>query len=84
MQLGYKPFGYKKLAETKIVCEACKCWVGRLPNYIGNSLKSEQMAIDAGWFGVWCSDLRGNRARRLWYCPSCAKKTSVKEMVDSV
>lgn len=76
--------GHRKQTETKIVCEACQRWVGRLPNYIGNSEKSQQMAIDAGWFGVWCNDLRRQRGRRLWYCPDCAKKTTVKEMVDSV
>lgn len=68
--------------ETKVVCEICKQWIGRLPNTIGNSLKSQDIARDAGWLNIYCISRNRKRGRQLWYCPGCAKKTTVQGMVD--
>ena len=70
--------------ETKVTCEICKQWIGRLPNVIGNTLKSQAIARNADWLKIYCHSRNGMKGRQIWYCPGCAKKTTVKQMVDSV
>lgn len=66
------------MTETKITCEGCGQWIGRLPNVIGNAAKSWQIAKDAGWISLWISN--NIKGRHMSYCPPCAKKVSIKEM----
>jgi hypothetical protein len=72
------------MSDTKVICEGCKQWIGRLPNIVGNMIKSFDTALDSGWLRVWCGSRNNKRTRTLWYCAVCSKKTTVAEMVDSV
>lgn len=69
---------------TEVVCERCKRWIAKLPNTIGNSLKSEDIAKSCGWLIIFGHSRNGMRGRRLWYCPGCAKKVTLAEMVNMV
>lgn len=69
--------------DMRCICEGCKRWIG-VPNDINNVPKINQMVKDAGWHNIFCHNNKHTKGRSLWYCPECAKKVTVAQMVSSV